>query len=80
VAVAPAACLPAALMLPGCPVGCRSAARVGRQLGMRAHQRALHCLADLRTSSDEMRAHWFSPYFITAAFRISSCRDSEQCA
>ena len=27
-----------------------------------AHQRALHCLALLRTSSEEMRAHWFSPY------------------
>mmetsp|Transcript_8259 Transcript_8259/g.30467 ORF Transcript_8259/g.30467 Transcript_8259/m.30467 type:complete len:215 (+) Transcript_8259:1905-2549(+) len=33
---------------------------------------ALHCLADLRTSSDEMRAHWFLPYFMTAALRISS--------
>jgi len=38
-----------------------------------SYQRALHCLADLRTSSDEMRAHWFRPYFITAALRISSC-------
>mmetsp|Transcript_14021 Transcript_14021/g.37875 ORF Transcript_14021/g.37875 Transcript_14021/m.37875 type:complete len:206 (+) Transcript_14021:2102-2719(+) len=33
---------------------------------------ALHCFADLRTSRDEMRAHWFRPYFITAALRISS--------
>ena len=36
------------------------------------YQRALHCLGDLRTSSDEIRAHWFLPYFITAALRISS--------
>ena len=27
-----------------------------------SYQRALHCLALLRTSSDEMRAHWFRPY------------------
>ena len=27
-----------------------------------SYQRALHCLADLRTSSEEMRAHWFRPY------------------
>ena len=32
----------------------------------------LHCLADLRTRSDEIRAHWLKPYFITAAFSISS--------
>ena len=38
-----------------------------------SYHRALHCLADFRTSRDEMRAHWFSPYFITAALRISSC-------
>lgn len=37
------------------------------------HHLALHCFADLRTSSDEMRDHWLSPYFITAALRISSC-------
>jgi len=37
-----------------------------------SYHRALHCLADLRTSSDEMRDHWFLPYFITAALRISS--------
>ena len=37
-----------------------------------SYQRALHCLADLRVSSDEMRDHWFLPYFITAALRISS--------
>lgn len=36
------------------------------------HQRALHCFADLRTNSDEIRAHWFRPYFMTAALRISS--------
>lgn len=38
-----------------------------------AHHLALHCFADLRTSRDEMRDHWFSPYFMTAALRISSC-------
>ena len=37
-----------------------------------SYQRALHCLADLRTSNDEMRAHWLMPYFMTAALRISS--------
>ena len=37
-----------------------------------SYQRALHCLADLRTSNEEHRAHWFFPYFITAALRISS--------
>lgn len=37
-----------------------------------SYHRALHCLADLRTSSEEMRDHWFLPYFITAALRISS--------
>jgi len=37
-----------------------------------SYQRALHCLADLRTRREEIRAHWFLPYFITAAFRISS--------
>lgn len=38
-----------------------------------SYQRALHCLADLRTSSELMRAHWLRPYFMTAALRISSC-------
>ena len=38
-----------------------------------SNQRALHCLADLRVSKEEMRAHWLRPYFITAALRISSC-------
>jgi hypothetical protein len=37
-----------------------------------SYQRALHCLADLRTRSEDMRAHWFLPYFMTAALRISS--------
>jgi hypothetical protein len=37
-----------------------------------SYHRALHCLGVLRTSSDEMRAHWFLPYFMTAALRISS--------
>jgi hypothetical protein len=36
------------------------------------YQRALHCLADLRTNSELIRLHWFNPYFITAALRISS--------
>jgi len=27
-----------------------------------SYHRALHCLADLRTSREEMRDHWFSPY------------------
>ena len=39
-----------------------------------SYHRALHCLADLRTSSDEMRDHWFLPYFMTEALRISSCQ------
>lgn len=33
---------------------------------------ALHCLADFLCRSDAIRDHWFLPYFITAAFRISS--------
>ena len=33
---------------------------------------ALHCFALFRVKSDEMRAHWLSPYFMTAAFKISS--------
>lgn len=45
-----------------------------RVLHIETHQRALHCFADFRTSSEEIRAHWLSPYFITAALRISSCR------
>lgn len=36
------------------------------------HHLALHCLADLRCSREAMRDHWFFPYFITAALRISS--------
>ena len=47
-------------------------------MGHEAYQRALHCLADFRTSSEEIRAHWLSPYFITAALRISSC-DQHKC-
>lgn len=38
-----------------------------------SYQRALQSLGDLRTSKDEILAHWFLPYFITAAFKISSC-------
>jgi len=37
-----------------------------------SNQRALHCLADLRFRSDATRAHCCLPYFITAAFSISS--------
>ena len=37
-----------------------------------SYQRALHCFADFRTRSEEMRAHWFFPYFMTAALSISS--------
>ena len=37
-----------------------------------SYQRALHCLADFRTKREDIRDHWFNPYFITAAFRISS--------
>ena len=34
--------------------------------------RALHCFEDLRFINEAMRAHWFFPYFITAALRTSS--------
>jgi len=33
---------------------------------------ALHCLADLRFNNEATLAHWFLPYFMTAALRISS--------
>lgn len=36
------------------------------------HQRALHCFGDFLESSEATRAHWFFPYFMTAALRISS--------
>jgi hypothetical protein len=32
----------------------------------------LACFAVLRGSSDDTRAHWHFPYFMTAAFKISS--------
>jgi len=32
----------------------------------------LHCFADFRCNKEAIRDHWFKPYFITAAFRISS--------
>lgn len=35
---------------------------------------ALHCLADFLCSNEAIRDHWFLPYFITAAFRISSLK------
>lgn len=37
-----------------------------------SYQRALHCFADLRCNNEAIRDHWFFPYFITAALRISS--------
>jgi hypothetical protein len=37
-----------------------------------SNQRALHCLADFRCKRDAILDHWFLPYFITAAFSISS--------
>ena len=33
---------------------------------------ALHCLADFLLSKEATLAHWFLPYFMTAALRISS--------
>lgn len=44
---------------------------------MKTHHLALHCLADLRCSRDAIRDHWFFPYFITAALRISSCVNNQ---
>lgn len=38
---------------------------------------ALHCFADFRCSKEAIRDHWFLPYFITAAFRISSLERKE---
>merc|ERR1719225_2225555 len=37
-----------------------------------SNQRALHCLADFLCSKLAILDHWFLPYFITAAFMISS--------
>ena len=37
-----------------------------------SYQRALHCFADFLLSKEATLAHWFLPYFMTAAFRISS--------
>lgn len=39
---------------------------------IKTHHLALHCLADFRWSREAIRDHWFFPYFITAALRISS--------
>lgn len=36
------------------------------------HQRALHCFGDFLERREATRAHWFLPYFMTAALRISS--------
>ena len=33
---------------------------------------ALHCLADFLFNKEATLAHWFLPYFMTAAFKISS--------
>lgn len=40
-----------------------------------SNHRALHCFADLRCNNDAILDHWFFPYFITAALRISSCKE-----
>ena len=37
-----------------------------------SYQRALHCFALFLFNNEATRAHWFLPYFMTAAFRISS--------
>ena len=37
-----------------------------------SYQRALHCFADFLLSKEATLAHWFLPYFMTAAFKISS--------
>ena len=37
-----------------------------------SYQRALHCFADFLLSREATLAHWFLPYFMTAAFKISS--------
>jgi len=37
-----------------------------------SYHRALHCFADFLLSNEATRAHWFLPYFMTAAFKISS--------
>ena len=37
-----------------------------------SYHRALHCLAAFLCNNDAILAHWFFPYFITAAFNISS--------
>jgi hypothetical protein len=60
--------------------GPRREAVADGQPGAAAHHLALHCLADLRTSSDEMRPHWLRPYFMTAALRISSCVGKSACS
>lgn len=38
---------------------------------------ALHCFADFLCNKEAMRDHWFLPYFITAAFRISSLKQKQ---
>ena len=37
-----------------------------------SYHRALHCLGVLRARREDMRAHWFLPYFAMAALRTSS--------
>lgn len=44
-----------------------------------SNQRALHCFGDFLCRSEAIRAHWFFPYFITAALRISSWNQIRSC-
>lgn len=46
-------------------------------LSVKTHHLALHCFADLRCNKEAIRDHWFFPYFITAALRISSWVNSQ---
>ena len=44
------------------------------QLFTSTYHLALHCFELFLCSSEAILAHWFFPYFITAAFNISSWR------
>lgn len=43
-------------------------------LALLTYHLALHCFADFLCNKEAIRDHWFLPYFITAAFRISSLK------
>lgn len=43
-----------------------------------SYQRALHCLADFLLNNEAILPHWYLPYFITAALRISSYARGQQ--